>query len=144
MRSALQLLGGVAVAGIVATGGSALAVGGNALTGQGLTNSAGATQYVGGSATMTVNGVTLNSIAYAMDAGKNGIATITVNVTDANGKTPTVSVSGGTWGAGSAGTITCTSVGSASATNSTCTVYQSDGNTADYVHSFTSITVSVV
>ncbi len=56
MRSMLQLLGGVAVAGTVAAGSTAF-------TAAGFTNNAGA-QFVGGTVTQTVTGATLSSIGY--------------------------------------------------------------------------------
>jgi hypothetical protein len=60
MRSMLQLLGGVAVAGAVAAGTTAF-------TATGLATNAGASGFVGGTISQTVTGATLSSITYHTD-----------------------------------------------------------------------------
>jgi hypothetical protein len=93
MRSALQMLGGVAVAGVVATGGTALTGAGVAWTG-GITQ----TGFVGGTVSQTVQGATITSVSYLYGAQTAGDVTgVTVAFDDAysNGKTLALVPSGG-------------------------------------------------
>jgi len=57
MKTIVKALGALAIAGTVAVGGSAF-------TGTGLANSAGATQFIGGTIDQTVTGATLNGVVY--------------------------------------------------------------------------------
>jgi hypothetical protein len=132
----LQLLGGVAVAGAVAAGATAF-------TATGLTNSAGSTQFVGGTISQTVTGTALSSIAYAYtdatdttvdfitqtvtgtalssiayaytDATDTTVDYITLTFADANADTKAVTAVG-TLGNASTVTFTCTAVGVVNAT----------------------------
>jgi hypothetical protein len=109
MRSMLQLLGGVAVAGAVAAGATAF-------TATGLTNSAGSTQFVGGTISQTVTGTALSSIAYAYtDVTDTTVDYITLTFADANADTKAVTAVG-TLGNASTVTFTCTAVGAVNAT----------------------------
>jgi hypothetical protein len=81
MRSMLQLLGGVAVAGVVAAGSTAL-------TGMGMTSSQ-TTQAIGGTVTQTVTGADLTSIVYhsvGADVTGRTIDKMTITFTGAIGK----------------------------------------------------------
>ncbi|HYN94295.1 MAG TPA: hypothetical protein VES42_10650 [Pilimelia sp.] len=75
------------------------AVGGSAFTGTGVSNSAGATQYVGGTVSQTVTGATLSSVAYSFGDGPANTAIHSVALTFADaatdGKTPTIVFTGG-------------------------------------------------
>jgi hypothetical protein len=59
MRNSIKFLGALAVAGLVAAGGSAF-------TGAGLTSSAPADQFIGGSVSQTVSGAILTSTKYSL------------------------------------------------------------------------------
>ena len=61
MRNSIKFLGALAVAGLVAAGGSAF-------TGAGLNSSVPADQFIGGSVTQTVSGATLESTKYVLTA----------------------------------------------------------------------------
>jgi hypothetical protein len=58
MRKSTKFLGALAVAGLLAAGGSAF-------TSTGVTNNAGATQFVGGTISQNVTGATLSSLSAA-------------------------------------------------------------------------------
>lgn len=89
MRSALQLLGGVAVAGVVAAGSTAF-------TATGLTNGAGTTQFIGGTVTQTVTGATLTGVTYSFgDVAKTKVRSVVLAFTGADGKIATVVPAGG-------------------------------------------------
>jgi hypothetical protein len=92
MRKSTKLIGAVAVAGLVAAGGSAF-------TGSGLTNNAGSAQYVGGTVSQSVTGATLSTVAYSFgDAPANtAVHSVALVFADAttDGKTPTVAFTGG-------------------------------------------------
>lgn len=107
MRTSTKLVGAFAVAGLIAAGGSAF-------TATGVTNNAGASQFVGGTVSQTVSGATLSSIAYTF-ADTSNTAVTAANLTFADdaltyGKTVTATLSGGT-----AEALTCT--GALSSTN---------------------------
>jgi hypothetical protein len=107
MRKFTKLVGAVAVAGLVAAGGSAF-------TATGLLNSAGASQYIGGTVTQSVTGATLESIEYGFsDSPANtSVSSVTLGLSgDVDGKTPGISLTGGT-------PFSCTAVVAGS---STCT-----------------------
>jgi hypothetical protein len=93
MRIITKIVVGTAVAGVVAATGSAF-------TGTGLTSNAGASQYVGGTITQSITGATLTSIVYSFGDVPANTAVHSVALTfagsDADGKTPTVSFTGGT------------------------------------------------
>lgn len=103
MRNTKKILGTVAVAGLVAAGTSAF-------TGTGLTNGAGATQFVGGTISQSVTGATLNSLAYGYtDGTKTAVNLVTLTFADATGgKTPTITLTGGTAVAFTCGAINAT------------------------------------
>jgi hypothetical protein len=98
------------------------AAGGSALTGTGVTNNAGATQFVGGTVSQSVTGATLSSIGYTFgDAPANTAVTsflLTFADANANGKTPTALVN-----ATAADVFTCTVI---TAMTSTCTAATPD------------------
>ena len=85
MRTSLRILAGLAVAGV-------LAAGSFAFTSTGVTNSAGATQFVGGTISQSVTGATLATVVYGFsDAPANtAVHTVALTFSDANsdGKTP--------------------------------------------------------
>jgi hypothetical protein len=94
--SMLQLLGGVAAAGVVAAGTTAL-TGSGVVWGNG--TGAGATQFVGGTLTQTVSGATIQSVAYTPKTGDltgTQTRTITVGVIGADQMYLTLTPSGGT------------------------------------------------
>jgi hypothetical protein len=101
MRKSTKFLGALAVAGLVAAGGSAF-------TSTGVTNNAGPTQFIGGTVSQSVTGATISTIAYNFsDATKTAVTTIVLTFADATGgKTPTL-VSTGT---GPADVYTCTAI----------------------------------
>jgi hypothetical protein len=90
----LQLLGGVAAAGVVAAGTTAL-------TGSGVvwggTNGGVATQFVGGTLTQTVAGASITDVAYVNDATGQQTSSIAVSLTGANGKFLQLTPSGGAY-----------------------------------------------
>jgi hypothetical protein len=88
MRSALQLLGGVAVAGVVAAGSTAM-------TGMGMTSSQ-STQFIGGTVTQTITGANLTSIVYN-PVGVTGteVDKMTITLTGATGKAFTLVTTNG-------------------------------------------------
>jgi hypothetical protein len=104
--SMLQLIGGVAAAGVVAAGTTAL-TGSGVVWGNG--TGAGPTQFVGGTLTQTVAGATIQSVVYANYTGDltgTKIASITITVNGADQKYLTVTPTGtfSTTGAGDAAT----------------------------------------
>lgn len=98
MRKFHKILTAVAVAGIAFAGGSAF-------TGTGLTNDAGASQFIGGQVSQSVTGATLENVAYAFaDAtAKTSVNQITLTFADtADGLEVAATPSGST-----DGTFTC-------------------------------------
>ena len=89
MHKHAKLLGAVAVAGLVAATGSAF-------TGTGLTNAAGATQFVGGTVSQAVTGATLSAVAYTFsNTTKTAVTQIDLTfATGANGQAVTVALTG--------------------------------------------------
>lgn len=89
--SMIQLLGGVAVAGAVAAGTTAL-------TGSGVvwggSNGGTATQFVGGTLTQTVNGATITDVQYVNDGTGQHTTSIAVSVTGADQKFLTLTPGG--------------------------------------------------
>jgi hypothetical protein len=92
--------GRVAVAGIAAAGGSAF-------TGSGLTSTAAASQFVGGTVAQAVTGATLNDVAYGFtDATNTSINSVLLTFeADAVGKSVAIALSGN-----GASTSTCADV----------------------------------
>jgi hypothetical protein len=92
------------------------AAGGTAFTASGVDNQAGADQFIGGTVSQTVHGVTLSGIVYDFVGGSEGpktavtTATLTFANAAADGQTVTVSPAGGTQTTGSA--FVCTNVDS--------------------------------
>ncbi|MCW2608209.1 MAG: hypothetical protein JWO60_2902 [Frankiales bacterium] len=110
-----KVLSALAVAGVVATTGSAF-------TGTGVTNSAGSTQYVGGTVDQAVTGATLAGVQYTFGDAPANTAVHSVDLTFADsatdGKTPTVAFTGGNAVAFTCGAVaavthvsTCTTAG---------------------------------
>ncbi|NKX55426.1 hypothetical protein [Arthrobacter mobilis] len=89
MRNSAKLLAAVAVAGLTFAAGSAF-------TGTGVTNNAGATQFIGGTVTQTVTGATLSTVGYGFtDATKTAVNKVTLTFADATGgKTPSIELNG--------------------------------------------------
>jgi hypothetical protein len=118
MRKSTKFLGAVAVAGLIAAGGSAF-------TGTGVTNGAGATQFVGGTVSQSVTGATLSSVTYSFaDAPANtAVHSVALVFADENtlAKTPTVTFTGG-----NAVAFTCDVI-AATTRLSTCTTAGVDG-----------------
>ena len=110
MRKSSKLLGALAVAGLVAAGGSAF-------TGTGLSSAAGPTKFVGGTVSQSITGATLNSIVYTYsDVSNTSVISFLLTFADATGaKTPTVIVTAPT-----AVVYTCTAI-AAGTFLSTCT-----------------------
>ena len=105
---------------VVGAGGLA----GSAFTASGITNNAGATQFVGGTVSQSVTGATLSSVAYSFgDAPANtAVRSALLTFADAttDGMTPTVELSGG-----NAVAFTCTAIEAIGHT-STCTTAGAD------------------
>jgi hypothetical protein len=92
MRKPLAVIGVVGVAGLVALSSSAF-------TGTGITNSAGPSQFVGGSVSQSIDGATLSSIVYNFGASapaNTAVHAVALTFADAltDGKTPTVTLAG--------------------------------------------------
>ena len=90
----IQLTAGVAVAGVVAAGSTAL-------TGSGVTwggsNGATATRVIGGALVQAVSGVSVTNVTYGNDATGTHTDSIAVTVTSTSTKTLTLTPAGGTW-----------------------------------------------
>jgi hypothetical protein len=109
MRNPTKVFGAIAVAGLVAAGGSAF-------TGTGLATNAGATQFVGGTVSQAVTGATLASIVYgyANTTTKTDVNQITLTFTSTqDGRAVTATPTGG-----SGGTFSCPNT---AANSSVCT-----------------------
>ncbi len=92
--SMLQMVGGVAVAGIVAAGSTAL-------TGSGLTLTPTANKFVGGYVEQNIVGATVDTIGYTYaDNAKTEIDTITIGITGAAAKVFTMAATGSGLGGG--------------------------------------------
>jgi hypothetical protein len=126
MRTSSKIIGAVAVAGLVAAGGSAF-------TATGLARTAPASQYVGGTVSQSVTGATLSDVSYHFsDAPANtSVASITLTLSgDVEGKTPSITL------AGVSKPFSCTEVSEGS---STCT----PTTPLDYAVGVTGISVTV-
>lgn len=110
MRKSTTLLSALAIAGLGLAGGSAF-------TGSGLTNNAGATQFVGGTVSQTFTGATLSTVAYTYsDASNTAIhSALLTFAADADGKLVAIAFTGS-----ASGTFVCTAV-EATGHTSTCT-----------------------
>jgi hypothetical protein len=123
MTNKQKILGAVAVAGVVAAAGSAF-------TATGLLNSAGASQYIGGTVSQSVSGATLSNIAYDFsDATNTAVSSVTLSLSGAQAKHVSISLAGGT-------AFTCTDVDAGSSTCSPTTP-------GDYATGVTGISVTV-
>ena len=82
MRKSSKIISAAAIAVLAAAGGTAF-------TGTGVTNSAGSTQYVGGTVSQTVNGATLTNVSYTFvdPLAKTHVATIVLTLDGANART---------------------------------------------------------
>ncbi|WIM97161.1 hypothetical protein ACTOB_000662 [Actinoplanes oblitus] len=109
MRTMLQLIGGVAAAGVVAAGTTAFTAGGG--VGLGGSNGATATKFIGGTATQTVTGATINAIAYTWsDTANTKLSALDLTFADLTvRKVPTLTLTGLTPSSGGA-TFTCTAI----------------------------------
>ncbi|MFI5889189.1 hypothetical protein ACIA5D_03610 [Actinoplanes sp. NPDC051513] len=92
--SMLQLLGGVAAAGVIAAGTTALTGSGVVRTGT------AADQFVGGTVTQTITGATVTGVVYGYydTNSQNQVNSIAITVAGASGKTLTITPGGGTFG----------------------------------------------
>ena len=113
MRKSTKFLGALAVAGLVAAGGSAF-------TSSGLKNNAGPSSFAGGSITQSISGATLENIAYTYtNATNTAVLSVALTFTDnpaIYGKIVTASLPGGTGTALAA----CSALGAAAALTVTC------------------------
>jgi len=152
--SMLQLLGGVAVAGAVAAGSTAL-------TGSGLTMTPSPNKFVGGSIDQNITGANVDSITYHYtDTTNTQVDYLTIALTGAAGKALTMSATGTGFGASGAtkwlcddGTTTPTGSGSvpiltgtpaANSTNSVvCTATDGSDNPTGYFAGMTKLTIAV-
>jgi len=100
MRMSAKIITALSVTGLAVVAGSAF-------TGTGVTNAAGATQFIGGTVSQSVTGATLDSVVYGFtDGTKTSVNQVTLTFADATGgKTPTLSLTGGT-----AATFTCAAI----------------------------------
>ncbi|WP_066293774.1 hypothetical protein [Arthrobacter sp. B6] len=78
MRTSVKVISALSVAGLAVAAGSAF-------TGAGLTNSAGATQFIGGEVTQAVTGATLTNLEYGFVADGTQTAVNQVTLTFAAG-----------------------------------------------------------
>lgn len=123
-----KILGAVAVAGLVAATGSAF-------TGTGLTNNAGASQFVGGTVSQSVTGASLAGVVYAFsDTTNTAVNKITLTFADgADGKAVSVAPSGG-----SGGTFSCPVV--TTGDTSICTFVEDPATTGTVEVGYTGLT----
>jgi hypothetical protein len=110
MRKSLKLASALGIAGLAF-------VGSVAFTGTGVTNTAGSSQFIGGTVSQTVTGATLTNIVYGFtDTTDTAVNQVTLTFADGTGaKTPELSLTGGTQA-----TFTCTAIDPTLFT-STCT-----------------------
>lgn len=110
-----KLLGAVAVAGLVATTGTAFTAGGLARE-----SSFDGSDFLGGEVTQTVTGATLSDVAYVADASGTSVTAINltfVSALDASAQVVTVDVNN------SGSPITCTGASApANSTSFSCTI----------------------
>ncbi|MDX6321479.1 MAG: hypothetical protein QOF52_1337 [Propionibacteriaceae bacterium] len=112
MRKPTKILVALAFGGLTVVGGS------TALTGTGLTNNAGATQFIGGTVSQAVTGATLSAVNYSFaDSTNNAIDEVLLTfASDADGKQVSINFTT----TGTAAVFTCTDVEAVTHT-STCT-----------------------
>lgn len=93
-------------------------VGSVAFTGTGLSSTAASTQFIGGTISQTVTGATLTDLAYGFtDTTNASVSSVTLTFADATGgKTPTLSLTGGT-----PVHFTCGAISGTAPFTSTCT-----------------------
>jgi hypothetical protein len=125
MRNMIQLLGGVAVAGVVAAGSTAFTAGGGVALGG--SNGATSAKFIGGTVSQTVTGATITDIVYThADTGKTQLNGISLTFADRTSqKIPTITLTGLTPSVGGA-TFTCAAIdgtgdGTAAPFTSACT-----------------------
>ena len=144
----LQLIGGVAAAGVVAAGSTALT--GNGLT---TTGNAAAAQYIGGTVSQTVNGgYVLSDVAYTfIDSAKTQINGVNLTFSPgANGRAVTLAPTGGGFSSGgsaAADEFYCSGVITSNAIS--CVVALNNGNAhntdaAKYYTGITSMAITVI
>jgi hypothetical protein len=92
----LQIAGGVVAAGIVAAGTTALTGSGVTFAGGSTTGVTGDNQFIGGTVSQVINGATINSVTLTTDGTGTHTTKIVVVVAGANGKTLTITPTGGT------------------------------------------------
>ncbi|WP_203815403.1 hypothetical protein [Paractinoplanes ferrugineus] len=92
----LQIAGGVVAAGIVAAGTTALTGSGVSFAGGSTPGVTGDNQFIGGTVTQVINGATINSVTLTTDGTGSHTTRIVVVVAGANGKTLTITPTGGT------------------------------------------------
>lgn len=110
MRTSAKIISAVAVAGLAFAASAAF-------TGAGLTNNAGATQFVGGEISQTVTGATLSGISYVFtDATNTAVSGVNLSFADAQANGQQVAI---TLTDGSAATFTCADI---AAQASSCTL----------------------
>lgn len=110
MRKSAKIISAVAVAGLAFAASAAF-------TGAGLTNNAGASQFVGGEISQTVSGATLSNVSYVFtDATNTAVSGVNLSFADAqsDGQQVTIALTDG-----SEATFTCTDV---TAQASSCTL----------------------
>ncbi|MEU8814420.1 hypothetical protein [Actinoplanes sp. NPDC048796] len=89
----LQIVGGVAAAGVIATGATALTGTGVSLSG---TSGATASQFVGGTVQQTINGGgVIDNVVYGKDTTGTQINSIAVTISSANTRYLTITPGGG-------------------------------------------------
>lgn len=117
-----KLIGAVAVVGILAAGGSAF-------TATGLTSTAGASQFIGGTVSQAVTGATLNGITYGFtDATNTAVDTVTLTfAADAVGKHVAIALAGN-----GASTSSCTDVHGVDTDGVISGPYTSECTVSDY------------
>ncbi|GAA0446516.1 hypothetical protein Ade02nite_86180 [Paractinoplanes deccanensis] len=91
MRNILQIVGGVAAAGVIAAGTTALTGSGTVFGGL---NGGTATQFVGGTVQQTITGATVDNVVYLNDATGTKTTSIAVTVSGATNKYLTLTPGG--------------------------------------------------
>jgi hypothetical protein len=143
MSKMLQLIGGLAAAGVVAAGSTALTG-----TGLGVTGAASSAQVVGGSITQNVSGAVLSDIQYAFadSPAKTQVNAVTLTFTAGNGRTVALSPTGGTFAGGAPTADEFYCAGTISSLSITCNVAANNSNAhtvGGYYTGLTSMTVTV-
>ncbi|WP_157437378.1 hypothetical protein [Actinoplanes subtropicus] len=103
----LQIAGGVVAAGVVAAGTTALTGAGVVFTGGSTPGVGGDNQFIGGAVSQVINGATVNSVTLTTDGTGTHTTRIVVVVAGANGKTLTITPTGGSGLSGGATQWSC-------------------------------------